>query len=187
MGSNRTRNFVGIIYPDSLPDNWHELLQDFCIPYILSPLHDSDIDPDDSIKKSHYHLMLCYENVKTIEQAQEVFNALHGTKIKKVASLRQMARYFCHLDNPEKHQYDIKDVEVFGSMDYLEIISSCSDKYVAVGQMMDFCRENCIYSFSKLCDHVKKEKPEWFKLLCDNSALIMREYLHSLYFDEKSI
>ena len=57
-------------------------------------------------KKPHYHVMIMYDSVKTIEQAREVLSAIGGVGVEIVNSVRGYARYLCHLDNPEKYQYD---------------------------------------------------------------------------------
>ena len=42
----RTRNWTIVVYPDSAPDNWRTILDDFHIEWIESPLHDNDINGD---------------------------------------------------------------------------------------------------------------------------------------------
>lgn len=47
-----------------------------------------------------------FDGVKTIEQAKDLFEQIGGVGCEKVNSIRGYARYLCHLDNPEKAQYD---------------------------------------------------------------------------------
>lgn len=41
---SRTRNWSFIVYPESAPNNWREILQEEMTPFAVSPLHDKDIN-----------------------------------------------------------------------------------------------------------------------------------------------
>lgn len=43
-GQGRTRSWTFILYPESAPENWREILNDLFIQWVESPLHDKDID-----------------------------------------------------------------------------------------------------------------------------------------------
>lgn len=178
----RTRNWATIVY-DLDFNTWFTKLQEDCVPFLVSPLHDRDIDPGSEPKKPHYHVLLMFDGVKTQDQAKEVFSHVNGVGCEKVASLRGYARYLCHLDNPEKAQYDINDVESFGTVDYCGIISLPTDKYDAIADMMDWVdREHCI-SFAKLLRYARNNNEIWFRSLCDNSTMVMREYIKSFTWE----
>lgn len=174
----RTRNWATIVYDvDSL--DWRDKLEDFCVPFFVSPLHANDIDPTGEPKKPHYHVLIMFDGVKTQDQAKEVFESIGGVGCEKVASLRGYARYLCHLDNPDKYIYDINQVFSFGSADYFGIISLPTDKYDAIADMMDWIdREHCI-SFARLLRYARDNNEIWFRSLCDNSTVVMREYIKS--------
>lgn len=179
----RYRNFGCVVYPDSAPEGWLEILSDLHVPAFVSPLHDQDIDPQNQPKKPHYHVMVMYEGKKSKDQIQEVFASFGGVGCEKVNSVRGYARYLCHLDNPEKCQYSTEDVRAFAGADYFGICSLAIDKYGAIGEMMDYCNLNDVYSFSWLCTYAKDNRMDWFRILCDSGALIMREFLKSAFFD----
>lgn len=176
---DRARNYACVIYPESAPENWKELLSAQLVPAFISPLHDSDIDPQNQPKKPHYHIMIMFEGKKSKEQAEELFTSIGGVGCEKVNSIRSYARYLCHLDNPDKAQYDPCSVTCFGGADYISIIGLASDKYAAIGEMMDFCDENNISSFYLLARYARTNRFDWFKMLCDNSSFYMREFLQS--------
>ena len=100
--TTRTRNFATVVYPESAPDNWQEILSEQFVPAFISPLHDNDLNPTGEVKKPHYHVMIMFDSVKTREQAQDIFNLIGGVGCEIVQSLRGYARYLCHLDNPDK-------------------------------------------------------------------------------------
>lgn len=185
-GAGRTRNYTALVYPDSVntPDNWIEVLSDSHIPVIISPLHDKDLNPDGQPKKPHYHVMLCFEGPKTPDQARAVFDQVGAVippeQFFKVQSLRGMARYFCHLDNPEKAQYNTESVRTLGGADYVGAIGLVTDKYKAIGEMIDFCVETGVTSYSTLLIYCRQERYDWFRVLCDNGTVVMKEFLKSL-------
>lgn len=174
----RVRNWTTIVYPDSAPENWKEILSEFCVPCFVSPLHDKDVNPTGELKKPHYHVVIMFEGKKSIAQVQEIFDAINGVGCMVVHSIRSIARYLCHLDNPDKFQYDTN--EVFSiSADYIGTIGLALDKYVALGEMVDFCEQYDIMSFYALVKYAHNKRPDWHRILCDCGAVYMREYLKS--------
>lgn len=175
----RTRNYVGIVYPDSAPAGWQNILAEKCIPAFISPLHCDDKDPTGEPKKPHWHVMLMFDSVKTLNQAQEIFEELNGTECQPINSVRGYARYLCHLDNPEKAPYKQEDVVCLGGADYIGTIGLAIDKYVAIGEMQDFCDKYNIVSFYALSKYARSHRQDWHRILCDCGAVFMREYLKS--------
>ena len=60
MAIVKKRNWAFVLYPESAPDNWKDMLQETGLPCSISPLHDKDVDPDGNPKKAHYHIIVCY-------------------------------------------------------------------------------------------------------------------------------
>lgn len=178
-GRGRTRNFACVVYPESAPEFWQGILAEQCVPAFISPLHDKDINPGGEPKKEHYHVMIMFEGVKSIEQAKEVFDKIGGVGCEKINSIRGYARYLTHADNPEKFQYSVNDVVALGGADYFKATSLDSDRYKSIQEMMEFIRENNIIAFSELADYAAANNPTWFRLLCDNSTLYIKEYIKS--------
>ncbi|MEE3444090.1 MAG: Rep family protein, partial [Methanobrevibacter sp.] len=89
-----------MVYPESAPEDWEIILSNEFVPAFISPLHENDLNPDNSPKKPHYHVILMFDSVKTTEQAKEVFAKIGGVGCEIVKSLRGYSRYLCHLDNP---------------------------------------------------------------------------------------
>ena len=77
-GLGRTRNFATIVYPESAPENWLDIIADLKIEVFISPLHDKDLNPTGEQKKPHYHVIIMFPSVKTEEQAKEVFDTFCG-------------------------------------------------------------------------------------------------------------
>lgn len=183
-GKGRTRNFATVVYPDSAPEYWMDILDSFHVPAFVSPLHYQDKNPNGEDKKPHWHVLIMFDGVKTDDQAREIFDSINGVGLERVGTLRGYARYLCHLDNPEKFQYDVNDVKQFSAADYFDIIGLSSDKYVAIGEMIDWCEENKNYSYSELLIHCRLHRSDWFRILCDSGTLVMKEYLKSKAWTE---
>lgn len=176
---SRFRNFATIVYPESAPANWQDILEETFIPAFISPLHDKDINPTGEPKKPHYHVVLMFDGKKSLDQVKEITATFGGVGCEKVNSIRGYARYLCHLDNPEKAQYEQGSVRSLGGADYIGTIGLVIDKYKAIGEMIDFCKEYNIYSYSNLLEYCRVERFDWFRVLCDNGTVVMKEYLKS--------
>lgn len=175
----RYRNFATVFYPESAVDGWQSALRDLCVPGFISPLHDLDVNPGGENKKAHYHVVLMFDGKKSIEQVRSLVEPLGAVGCEPINTIRGYARYLCHLDNPEKHQYDVESVVSFGGADYTAIIGLPTDKYKALREMMAFCRDNDIDSFAELADIAADSNMEWFRILADCGAVFMKEYLKS--------
>lgn len=177
--NGRFRNFACVVYPESAPEGWIQILADQKVPAFVSPLHDKDIDPQNQPKKPHFHVVIAFEGKKSIEQAKELFDKFNGVGCEVVQSIRGYARYLCHLDNPEKVQYDISQVKSFGGADYVTTIGLPTDKYKALGEMMAYCHEHQIVSFAVLAEIAYEQHFDWFRVLADSGSVFMKEYLKS--------
>ena len=186
-GKGRTRNYVTVVYPESAPVNWQEILSEQFVPAFISPLHCDDVNPTGEIKKEHYHVMIMFDSTKTMEQAKEIFNKINGVGCEKVNSLRGYARYLCHLDNPEKAQYSPENVRCLCGADYTTAIGLVTDKYKAIKEMIYYCQENNIRSYSDLLEYASEERFDWFRVLCDNGTIVIKEYLKSREWAIKQI
>ena len=176
---NRTRNYATVLYPESAPNNWMSILEEQCAPAFISPLHDKDVDSENNPKKEHYHIMILFEGCKTKEQAKEIFDSIGGVGVEAVKNSRAYARYLCHLDNKDKFQYDINDVISLSGADYNTMISLSKDKYTAIGEMIEFCIANDMISYAMLLLYAKKNRFDWFKVLCDSGSITMVQFLKS--------
>lgn len=182
---SRTRNYACVLYPESAPENWRDILVEHFVPAFISPLHNEDINPTGESKKEHYHIMIMFDGVKTSEQAKEIFDSIGGVGCEIVKSVRGYARYLCHLDNPDKAQYKIEDVQAYCGADYNGVIGLAIDKYKAIGEMIDFCKDNDIMSYAYLLEFAREARFDWFRVLCDNGSYVIKEYLKTRYFDER--
>lgn len=179
MADKRTRNFATVVYPESAPENWKNILSEMKVPCFVSPFHNLDINPTGEVKKEHYHVLFMFEGKKSVEQVLDLIQQIGGVGCEQVNSIRAYARYLCHLDNPDKTQYLPCDVLQYGGADYLDIIGLATDRYAAIAEMIEFCEEKDIFSYSVLLRICMEQHHDWFRVLCDSGTIVMKEYLKS--------
>lgn len=178
---NRNRNWTFILYPESAPNNWYEILEQKMLNFAVSPLHDRDIldNGTGEVKKEHYHILLCFKGNKSFEQIKEITEELNCPIPQQVANFQGMIRYFVHRDNTDKAQYSIEDIRVHGDIDIVSPFQTSTSRYEAIKQMRVFIKENDIIEFEDLFDYSAENNEEWFRYLCDNSAVVIQGYLKS--------
>ncbi|WP_418828134.1 replication protein [Paratractidigestivibacter sp.] len=184
-GRGRTRNYATVVYPESAPADWLTVLDSLHVPAFVSPLHDADVNADNTPKKAHYHVLLMFAGVKTKEQAQAVIDAIGGVGCESVSTVRGYARYLVHADNPEKAQYSKSDVRAFGGADYDAVTHLPTDDVKITKEMMQFIRANQISSFAQFADICAIEHEDWFRALVTKSTYFIKEYIKSLVWEGK--
>lgn len=183
----RARNYACVVYPESAPGNWQEILSDLKIACLVSPLHDQDINPGGERKKPHFHVMVMYDGPISQDLVRNVFESFGGVGCEKVQSVRGYARYLCHMDNPEKAQYKTEDVTCYGGADFASAIGLPTDKYKAISEMIQYCMDNDIESYAMLLLYASECRYDWFRVLCDNGTMVIKEFLKSRSWDKKQI
>jgi len=128
----KARNWSFVAYPESLPSDWIERLQQTGLPFCLSPLHDKDVDPTGIPKKPHYHVILCYNGPVTFSNVKKhITDPLGQPHPQYLQSVKGMYRYLTHKDNPDKYQYDETQIKNFGGFDinsYADLTMSEEDR-----------------------------------------------------------
>lgn len=177
------------LYEDSAPDDFLDRMRESGMEG-LAMRHDKDTTAAGELKEPHWHVVVRFSHAVQAKEAKEVL-ASFGCKEASVQyrdSWTAVARYLCHLDDPNKFQYNPADVVEFGGADYLDAINRSADKYRIVAEMQDWVIEPMAEGerprgFGDLNDYARAENLEWFMALCDNSATIMREYCKAKRYD----
>lgn len=188
QSNKRGRNWAIIVYPDSAPENWLELISQE--PVAISPLHDSDINENGEKKKAHYHILFAYKGNKSFEQMDEIARMLHSPIPQRVNSLVGATRYLTHQDNPEKYQYNISDIKVFGGFDLDgNLAMSSGDKRQILRDMIQFIDEQNIIHLMDLTKYCMSEEAPagWFEILTERNTLFLKELIKSNWQKNKSV
>ncbi len=185
----RARAWTAIVYPDSAVDKWIEVLRDQLVECLVSPLHDKDVLPTGEAKKPHYHVVLSFKNPTTYEKACEVFEAIGAVvppeKECRVKDFRQMGRYLCHLDQPDKHRYDMTDVISIGSIDYATLCMSAADEDAMLDEIFEFMDLYFLDSYPKVVRATREQHPEWKPIVYRKYTRQISEYAKGLYHEAK--
>lgn len=178
---NRTRTWTFVLYEDSAPENWRQLLDDKHIEWVESPWHDKDKNADGSDKKKHKHILLLFPGKKSYEQIKEITDELKQPIPQRCHNAKAMVRYMAHLDNPEKAQYSSSEIVGHGGVDVADMLRpSSSERYSIIREMITYIRSVGITEFQDLMDYAADEHfDDWFPLLCDSSAYVVGQYIKS--------
>ena len=181
MSTKRARNWAFVIYPESLPKNWKEIITEIGIPMAVSPLHDKDMDPTGEIKKPHYHCIVTYEGPTSYEIVKRnITDKLNGTIPIKLESIKGMYRYHIHLDNPEKYQYNDKDRIFFNGFDKNSINEITKTEVLLLKkQIQNFIIDNNIIEYSDLCDILLKNECNEMYDVASSNTMFFNNYLCS--------
>lgn len=179
----RKRQYAFLVYEDSSYPDWMERLDQMHVEGLISPYHDKDMNPDGTQKKPHWHVLLMFEGKKSEAQINEIREKAIGPNYNKafedVGSLRGYARYLCHMDNPEKAQYERSEVRALGGADYDAIIMLPSDDVRMLGDVMEYIRTNNIRYFSDFLLICRDNNPDWFNMLVSRKSYVIIEFIKS--------
>lgn len=207
---NRKRVFAFFVYPSKeyieklCPDcqydgaegygtaeeGWIDTLKGTMWKGFVSPLHYKDMDGE-HYKKPHWHVILMFgQNAKKdwdtqIKPVLAEFLGNSFTNPVVIQSTQGYARYLCHIDNPEKAQYDKQDVIAFGGADYMTTINCVEDNTRIQKEIILFIKENNVLYFNNLVDWCMLNNEEWYYFLSKNCYFI-REYLKAKHAETKS-
>lgn len=165
------RIWASVGYPDSLPTNWLEMLQETGLQIAISPLHDKDLDPNGEVKKAHYHIIFNYDGPTTYNNVKSLCDKLNTTIPIKLESLRGMYRYHIHIDNPDKYQYDDRDRTLLNGFDVSSVDSLTKtevDKLIV--EILDFIEDNNIIEYRDLIFNLR-DFPNMLSVACSHTIL----------------
>ena len=183
----RTRNWCAIVYPESAPENWRQILDDFHLRWVESPLHDLDVNPTGEVKKPHWHILILFEGKKSQEQVCDILKPLNCPLPQSVHEVRGNVRYMAHLDNPDKAQYKLSDIVGHGGADLADLLKpTASERHEIIREMVTWCRENHIVEFQDLMDYAMEFEDGWFSALSDSCMNVMVQYLKSARHRDKN-
>lgn len=140
-----------VLYPESAPENWQELLNRSGLPWAVSPLHENDLNADNSKKKAHYHVIIIWTNSTTYNAVKKFTQGtLNGTVPQVLHSPLGYYRYFTHEDNPEKYQYDKADIQSGNGFDIADYAKMTKQQKLELHmKLSELILEHGIYSYAE--------------------------------------
>lgn len=178
----KKRYWTFVLYPESAPEDWRDILQKTGLEIAVSPLHDKDINPGtEEVKKPHYHLILCYSGPVTGNTVKSlVVDELNQPIPLPIDSVRGLYRYFTHKDNPEKFQYDEKDITSINGFDIADYSDLSSSEVSRIKlELTKFIKESDLTEYSDFMDKViELDKQDYF-LIASTNTIYFNNYLCS--------
>ena len=177
----KKRYWAFVLYPESAPENWQELLQQTGLSCCVSPLHDKDIDEGTrKQKKPHYHIILCYSGPTTENVVKRITDSLNCPKPIALEQVRGYFRYLTHKDNPEKAQYNDKDITTINDFDidnYNDLsVSQINAIKVELFKLIDNLH---IVEYCTLIDYLRVSELFSYLDVASNHTILFNTYLTS--------
>ena len=153
----KKREWTFVIYPESAPQDWRDIIRQRGLLAAASPLHDRDINADGTPKKPHYHIIVVYDGPTTYNNVLALSQGeLCGTIPKVLDSPRGMYTYFTHEDNPEKAQYERKDIEHFNGFNITDLCMLKASEIQEIKlRVLDFIDDNDIFEYADLVRYLR--------------------------------
>lgn len=204
----RSRNWNVIVYPDDLPENWADKIDETHIRWIEGPYHDRDTwtaeeeaeNPEHKageVKKLHKHCLLMFENNVNQKRVTELLKGIFGESetgsIPGVLSpiicpdRSGAVRYMAHLDSPSKAQYDVSDIVGHNGADPQEIIKfSMSETLHKMIEMEQFIEKADITSLCDFAPMIREDHIDWYQILTTKNTYYFNCFIHSRYEKKKA-
>lgn len=177
----KKRHWAMVLYPDSAPSDWKDILQRTGLQCAISPLHDKDINADNTAKKAHYHIILVYEGPTTYSNVKSLCDLLNQPIPQPLDSIRGYYRYLVHKDNPEKYQYDeykISTLNGFDISNYLDLTTT--EVLSIIKELLEIINEKNIIEFQSLVDILRNDESLYSYLdVCTNKYNFLNTYITS--------
>lgn len=184
MAKQRARVWTTVLYPESVKLNYRDIFTEKHLTWVESPLHDADLNGDDSEKKAHVHVVFLFPGMKSYDEVRLICDSVGGVSPQTVHNTRAMVRYLIHIDNPEKHQYSRSDIFCGGGADVDEYFKlshgAIRDTLI---EIQDYCSSYGIEEFHVLCDRcISEGRLDWFDVINFQCTLAISAYLKSKHF-----
>lgn len=176
----KKRNWGFVIYPESLPENWMDILMQSGLPLAISPLHDKDVNPDGTPKKTHFHVIAIYGSPTTFNNVKTLTDRLNAPIPIFLDQVRGMYRYHIHQDNPEKYQYDDKDRILLNGFSILDFCELTKNEVLQIKKkMVAVIKENQLCEYSTFVDFVMEHYTDTEFDVVSNNTFFFDKYLTS--------
>lgn len=188
MKNVKKRAWALVCYPESLPSDWEDFLLHTGLEVAISPLHDKDINPDNSPKKPHYHIILVYQNPTTYKNVKDnICDYLKCPIPQPLESVKGYYRYLTHQDNPEKYQYNSSEIVTLNGFDSTNYTNmSLTEISAYLNKITDFIEDLQITEYRDLILLLKKDDELRFLVpIAQNKTLFLNAYIKSLKYKLK--
>jgi Plasmid replication protein. len=184
----KKRNWTFLVYPESAPADWVKKLQETGLQAAISPLHDKDIDPDGQPKKAHFHVIVCYSGPTSYNVVLSLTQSLGQPIPKPLEQVRGMYRYFTHMDNPDKFQYNAADISTLNGFNIMDFVDMTRSEVLKIKlDLQAFIRSSNITEYADLMDNLQDgSNMDWYDVASSNT-FFFEKYISSRRNKAKAI
>lgn len=177
----RSNKWAFLMYEESAPEKYLEVLESLHVPFVLSPWHDKDIHLETGeIKKPHKHGALYFDSLKSYSQVSELVSEKLNAPahVEVVLSPRGMYDYFIHAENPDKTPYSVDDIESGAGFELEKfLLEQNSENFM--NEVIDIIEQNDFTEFEDLVTYARNNN---YLLL---GLIIERTYFFAKYLDSR--
>ena len=176
----KKRNWAFVLYPESAPADWLDRLQKTGLQCEVSPLHDKDVNADGTPKKAHYHIILCYSGPTSYNVVKALTDSLNQPIPQALEQVKGYDRYLTHQDNPEKYQYDPKEIRTlngFNILDYSDPTRSEILEYKK--ELFALIRSQKMTEYSALIDFLMDNEMSDLLDCASSNTVLFTNYIRS--------
>ena len=176
------RSFLFILWEESMPEKWREILASWGSKFWVSPIHNKDQNSDGTPKKPHRHVVMTQDSKMQVGQVCALMNLL-GCKMRPVkpVSIEASIQYLVHYNHPSKAQYKIDEIELFGGAELDKYFyGSRASQRSDIAAVVEFCERQGVVEFADLvaCACYGVLDLRYLDVIRDN-VVLLNSYLRS--------
>ena len=176
----KKRNWAFVLYPESAPADWKEQLQLSGLMGAISPLHDKDINPTGEPKKAHYHVILTYSGPTSYNVVKALTDSLNQPIPQALEQVRGYYRYLTHKDNPEKAQYDEREIKTINGFNIADFSEMTRSEITQIKKSLQLLIRQCsITEYAELMDYLQDEEMNVEYEVASNNTYFFDKYIAS--------
>ena len=179
--TKRSNKWAFLLYKESAPENYLDILEEMQVPYILSPWHDKDVDKKTGeLLKAHKHGALFFDSLKSYTQVSELLaeNLNTPKRVQIVLSPKGMLDYFTHAQNPDKTPYNAEDIESGAGFDLDQfLVEQQSGRFI--NEVIDLINDYNFTEFQDLVIYARHNDPRLLTLIMN------RTYFFTKFIESK--
>ena len=174
--------YTGIDGYGTVPSDWQQRLQLSGLQYAISPLHDKDKleDGSNKIKKPHFHVIVVYGSPTTYNNVKSLTDSLNSPIPQALEQVKGYYRYLTHKDNPDKYQYEDKDIYTGGGFNIADFIELSKSEVSEIKfNLQLLIRKENMVEYKVFLDYVQDNLDRVMYDVASNNTMLFNTYLKS--------
>lgn len=173
------KSWTFLIYPESATKDWREGLEASKKGFIISPIHNKDVDEKTGeVKKAHYHIVVHDQRGITFNTVSKIAGRIGGVHPEAVISEEGIKKYMYHEGQEGKAQYSKEDT-VYGNGLTEDIFGSGDEDEVDFKTLFTYIRQSDCVEYAELVGKLLDEERYDLLQMVGNKAYAVQTYLRS--------